>query len=81
MLTLTEKQLLSISKKDKHRCLGLLSIVDKEIVAAKKDIEVGNFNACQGYKMAKRIKELRIKRREIKNRMKEIAHTIQYYKR
>ena len=51
-----------------------LSAVDKEIVDIYHYIEVTNFNACEGYKACKQLKNALIARRQIKNEMAVILH-------
>jgi hypothetical protein len=51
------------------------SIVDQEISDILHYIEFYNFNACQGWKLAKTLKDLRLKRRSIKNQL-EVLHII-----
>ena len=46
-------------------------------------IELGRFNACEGYKLAKRLQDIRVERREIKNIKENIEKsrsTIDKYK-
>lgn len=46
-------------------------------------IELGKFNACEGYKLAKRLQDIRVERREIKNIKENIEKsrsTIDKYK-
>lgn len=48
------------------------SKIDREISDILHYIEFYSFNACQGYKLAKELKELRLKRRDIKNQLEAI---------
>lgn len=50
----------------------MLSQVDLEICDVLHFLEFFNFSACEGYKLAKLLKDLRVKRREIKNEIKRI---------
>ena len=54
-----------------------LSLVDQEISDIEHYIEFNKFSACEGYKLAKMLKECRLRRREIKNQLKivEVAST------
>lgn len=49
------------------------SKIDKEISDILHYIEFYSFNACEGYKLAKELKELRLKRRDIKNQLEAIS--------
>lgn len=44
-----------------------LSRLDKEQCDVLHMIEFGRFNACDGYKLAKRLQDIRLERRDIKN--------------
>lgn len=49
------------------------SRVDQEISDILHYIEFYPFNACEGYKLAKELKTLRLKRRDIKNQLEAIS--------
>jgi hypothetical protein len=54
-------------KKIADKCIKEHSQIDKEQEALLHDIESTNFNASSGYMFAKRLKEIRQKRRDVKN--------------
>ena len=60
-------------KSNKEWLLGMESKVDKEISDILHYIEFYNFNACDGYKLARELKTLRLKRRDIKNQLEAIS--------
>lgn len=51
-----------------------LSKVDLELEDFLHYVEFENFNACQGYKYAKKIQELRQTRRDIKDELAPLSH-------
>lgn len=55
-----------------------LSLVQGKITDLEHDIENNSFNAYQGYTMAKRLKELRIERRQIKNEIELLEQFNQF---
>lgn len=57
------------AEKRKNKLCLELSNVDKALNDIIHYCEFYNFNASQGYKISKKIKELRIKRRDIKNEL------------
>lgn len=60
-----------------------LSTLDKEQSDVLHMIEFGNFNACEGYKLAKRLQEIRWARRNAKDtieKIKKSQSTIDKYK-
>ena len=59
-------------KGNKEWLLEMESNVDKEISDILHYIEFYSFNACDGYKLAKELKNLRLKRRDIKNQLEVI---------
>lgn len=68
--SLSEK--FSLLKGNKEWLLEKESNVDKQISDILHFIEFSSFSACEGYKLCKAIKELRLKRREIKNELEII---------
>lgn len=63
---------LSTLNGNKDWLLEMQSNVDKEISDIMHYIEFNNFSACDGYKLCKALKELRLKRRKIKNELELI---------
>ena len=63
---------LSILKGNKEWLLEELSNIDKQICDVMHYLEFNNFSACEGYKLCKALKELRLKRREVKNELELI---------
>ena len=61
-----------VMKGNKEWLLDMESKVDQEISDILHYIEFFSFNACEGYKLAKGLKELRLKRRDIKNQLEAI---------
>lgn len=61
-----------VMKGNKDWLLEMESRVDKEISDILHYIEFYSFNACEGYKLTKELKELRLKRRDIKNQLQAI---------
>jgi hypothetical protein len=59
-------------KGNKEWLADMHSKVDQEISDILHYIEFFSFNACEGYKLAKRLKELRLRRRDIKNQLEAI---------
>ena len=59
-------------KGNKEWLQDMHSRVDQEISDILHYIEFFSFNACEGYKLAKELKELRLKRRDIKNQLEAI---------
>ena len=59
-------------KGNKDWLTDMESKVDQEISDILHYIEFFSFNACEGYKLAKGLKELRLKRRDIKNQLEAI---------
>lgn len=59
-------------KGNKEWLIDKESKVDQEISDILHYIEFFPFNACEGYKLAKGLKELRLKRRDIKNQLEAI---------
>ena len=68
----TTGQMLKTIKENEAWLSHALSEIDKEIVDIEHYIELYPFSACEGYKLAKKIKDLRVKRREIKNELEVI---------
>ena len=60
-------------KGNKEWLIDMYSKVDQEISDILHYIEFFPFNACEGYKLAKGLKELRLKRRDIKNQLEAIS--------
>lgn len=63
---------LSILKGNKEWLLEELSNIDKQICDVLHFLEFNSFSACEGYKLCKALKELRLKRREVKNELELI---------
>lgn len=63
---------LSVLKGNKEWLLEELSNIDKQICDVMHYLEFNNFSACEGYKLCKALKELRLKRREVKNELELI---------
>lgn len=61
-----------VMKGNKDWLLEMESKVDQEISDILHYIEFYQFNACDGYKLAKELKALRLKRRDIKNQIQAI---------
>lgn len=59
-------------KSNKEWLLDMESKIDQEISDILHYIEFYPFNACDGYKLAKELKALRLKRRDIKNQLQAI---------
>ena len=59
-------------KSNKEWLLEMESKIDKEISDILHYIEFYNFSACDGYKLARELKTLRLKRRDIKNQLEAI---------
>lgn len=57
---------------NKDWLIEMESKVDQEISDILHYIEFYSFNACDGYKLAKELKTLRLKRRDIKNQLEAI---------
>lgn len=62
----------SILKGNKEWLLEKQSDIDKQISDILHFIEFERFSACEGFKLCKALKELRLKRREIKNELELI---------
>jgi prefoldin subunit 5 len=65
------KEINNINEKKKH-LKEELSMYDKQISSIYHELEVSKINACQGYKVAKRLQEILRKRRVVKNQLNEI---------
>ena len=63
---------LTTLKGNKAWLIDMESEVDKEISDIMHFIEVNNFSASEGYKLCKAIKDLRLRRRKIKNELELI---------
>lgn len=59
-------------KGNKEWLIDMLSEIDQEISDILHYIEFYSFSACDGYKLAKELKTLRLKRRDIKNQLDAI---------
>lgn len=74
----TKKLICSLStqlktiKGNKEWLLEMLSRIDQEISDIIHYIEFYNFSASNGYKLCKELKDLRLKRRDIKNQLEVI---------
>lgn len=56
-----------------------LSKCDKALVDIEHKIEFSTFNAAEGYKLAKRLKDYRVRRRELKDEMEKIKYVSELY--
>lgn len=61
-----------IMQGNKDWLIDMESKIDQEISDILHYIEFYSFSACDGYKLAKELKELRLKRRDIKNQLQAI---------
>lgn len=59
-------------KGNKEWLLEMESKIDREISDILHYIEFYPFNACDGYKLAKDLRDLRLKRRDVKNQLEAI---------
>ena len=62
----------SVLQGNKEWLLEEQSNIDKQISDVMHFIEFNSFSACEGYKLCKALKELRLKRREVKNELELI---------
>lgn len=60
-------EILNIARQDYSMCSKLISSLDREAQDILHLIETENFNASRGYLLARNLKKIRIKRREVKN--------------
>jgi hypothetical protein len=63
---------LSTLQGNKEWLLEEESNIDKQISDVLHFLEFNSFSACEGYKLCKALKELRLKRREVKNELEII---------
>ena len=68
----TLSQMLNDMESNHDYLLNQLSEIDKEICDLMHYIEFYSFSASDGYKLARKIKECRLKRRDIKNQLDEL---------